>query len=299
MILKGYKSEMHGSYFPELEAGDIVSFQYFLLILFCIILVLAIIKWLLPGLLPSPALKGVIAGSGVLAIWETASFLGFLNPVFLPPPSKVFSNIAHLWSIGFLQPQIFSTLFRLIYAFILALLSAIVIGVLIGYFSKYFSSIESLVNALRMIPAPAWLSLSILWFGIGHASAIFIIWIGCFFPIFLNTLAGIGRAEQIQIETVLTFGGNKFDVLMEVILPVSYHHIVTGARIGLGIGWITVVTAELASVDIGAGLGWMISDSRVLLDTTTVLSGIFMVGLLGLITDVMLKKFDGLVQGWS
>jgi NitT/TauT family transport system permease protein len=290
---------MHGSYFPEIEAVDIISFHYFLLILFCMVFAIAVLKWLLPGLLSNSLLKGAIAGGGILTVWETMSFLGYFNPVFLPPPSKVFSNIVYMWSIGFLQPQVFATLFRLLYAFILALLSAVVLGILIGYFSKYFSSIESLVNAARLIPAPAWLSLSILWFGIGHASAIFIIWIGCFFPIFLNTLAGISRTEQVQVETVLTFGGNKFDVLMDVILPVSYHHILTGARIGLGIGWITVVTAELASVDIGAGLGWMISDSRILLDTTTVLSGIFVVGLLGMMTDGMLKRFDGFVHGWS
>lgn len=290
---------MHGSYFPELEAGEIISFHSFLLVILFVILFAAALRRLLPGLVATSFVKGLITGGIGLATWETCSFLGYFNPVFLPPPAKVFSNILHLWSIGFIQPQIFYTLYRLVYAFVLALLSAVTLAMLMGYFSKYFSSVESLVNALRVIPAPAWLSLSILWFGIGNASAIFIIWIGCFFPIFLNTLAGIGRAEQVQIETILTFGGGRFDVLREVILPAAYHHILTGARIGLGIGWITVVTAELVSVDIGGGLGWMIGDSRILLDTTTVLTGIFLIGIFGFITDTALKKFDGLVQGWS
>ncbi|MEK6672458.1 MAG: ABC transporter permease [Nitrospirota bacterium] len=290
---------MHGSYFPELESGEIISFHGFLLVIIFVIATTAVLRRAWPGLIAPSLMKGLITGGILLGIWETCSFLGYLNPVFMPPPAKVFSNIVHLWNIGFIQPQIFFTLYRLVYAFILALLSAVTLAILIGYFSKYFSSIESIVNAFRVIPAPAWLSLSILWFGIGNASAIFIIWIGCFFPIFLNTLTGIGRAEQVQVETILTFGGNRFDVLTEVIFPSAYHHILTGARIGLGIGWITVVTAELVSVDIGAGLGWMISDSRILFDTTTVLSGIFLVGLLGLITDAVLRKFDGLVHGWS
>ena len=290
---------MHGQYFPELEIGDIIGFRSFLLVLLLIIAAVAILRRLLPGLFPGALLKGLIVSSGFFIIWEVLSMLKLLSPVLLPPPTKVFSQTVFLWDIGFLQPQILATFFRLMYAFALALLSAIPLGFLVSMFSKNFSPVESFVNITRFVPAPAWLSLAILWFGIGHASAIFIIWLGCFAPIFLNTVAGAGKVEPVQVETILTYGGNKYDVLKEVILPVSYHHILTGARIGLGIGWITLVTAELASVDIGAGIGWMIQDSRILLDTTTVLSGIFVLGLLGLMVDAVLKKFEGLVQGWS
>jgi ABC-type nitrate/sulfonate/bicarbonate transport system permease component len=290
---------MHGYTFPQLGIENIISSHLFLLIILLIIGTFALSNWFFPNLMPGTFLKGFLIASAILIVWETLSFLNFLSPVLLPPPSKVFSDIVFLWSTGFLQPQIIATLYRLTYAFILALLSAVSLGILIGYFSGAFSYIESLVNAARVVPAPAWLPLAVLWFGIGHASAIFIIWLGCFFPIFLNTLTGISKAEPVQIETILTLGGNRYDVLKEVILPVSYHHILTGARIGLGIGWIVVVTAELVSVDIAAGLGWMIMDSRILLDTTTVLSGIIVIGVLGSTIDVSLKRCERFVQGWS
>lgn len=290
---------MHGSYFPPIEKGEILASHYFFAILAVILLVVAILRYTFPLLIPSSVLKGLFFISGILVVWEVISIINLVNPVLLPSPTKVFSNIVFMWSVGFLQPQIFATFFRLSYAFILALVSAIVAGIMTSYFSRRFAFLESFLNAARLIPAPAWLSLSILWFGIGHASAIFIIWLGCFFPIFLNTISGVSKAEPVQVETVITFGGDKYDVLWLVILPVAYHQIIAGARIGLGIGWITVVTAELASVDINAGLGWMINDSRILFDTTTVLSGIILIGTFGIITDSLVKSFDRFVQGWS
>lgn len=289
---------MHGTVFPPLESGEIIATHYFLIILIAIVSFIVLLNRLLPRIVSNKILKGLIVMAGLVASWELISFYEIINPVLLPPPSRVFSLMAFLWSIGFLQIQIYSTLFKMTYAFTLALVSGVTVGIMISYFSKTFSFMESFLNALRVIPAPAWLALAILWFGIGHASAIFIIWLGCFFPILLSTVAGVAKVEQVQVETVQTFGGTQYDVLLEVVLPVAYHHILTGARIGLGIGWITVVTAELISVSANSGIGWMIADSRVLLDITSVMVGMVLIGGLGILSDALLNQFEGYVQGW-
>lgn len=289
---------MHGTVFPPLESGEIMSTGSFLLILFVAFLILIASNRLLPHIVNNSLSKGLVVVGAITVAWELVSFFELINPVLLPPPSRVVSLMIHLWSIGFLQIQIYSTLFKITYAFCLASVSGVTIGIMISYFSNSFSFMESFLNAVRVIPAPAWLALAILWFGIGHASAIFIIWLGIFFPILLSTVAGVAKVEQVQIETVLTFGGNKFDVLLEVILPVIYHHVLTGARIGIGIGWITVVTAELVSVSANSGLGWMINDSRILLDITTVMVGMVLIGFLGIVSDAIINQFEDLVQGW-
>jgi len=290
---------MHGTVFPPIESGEILSTYLFLIILLGAVFALIVLNRTIPSLVNDSFLKGFVTLSGVLTAWELISFYKIVNPVLLPPASKIFSMMVYLWSIGFLQSQIYSTLFQLTIAFILALVGGVIVGILVSYFAESFAFMESLLNAVRVVPAPAWLALSILWFGIGHASAIFIIWLGCFFPIFLNTVAGVGKVEPVQVESVRNFGGDNYDVLWYVLLPVAYPQILMGARIGLGIGWITVVTAELASADANAGLGWMISDSRILLDITTVMCAMVIIGTLGVITDSFLNRLDGLVKGWS
>ncbi len=290
---------MHGTVFPPIEDGEIISTYLFLIILFLSVFSAIVLNRLFSHVISSSFVKGAVTIGVIITCWELISYYEVVNPVLLPPASKIFSMVVYLWSISFLQAQIYSTLFKLVYAFSMALVVGVTMGILTSYFSYTFSFLESFVNAARVVPAPAWLALSILWFGIGHASAIFIIWLGCVFPIYLSTVAGVAKAEPVQVESVMTFGGDKFDVLREVILPASYHQILTGARIGLGIGWITVVTAELASADAGSGLGWMIQDSRILLDMTTVMCGILLVGVLGVITDSLLDSMEELVETWG
>ena len=281
---------LHGRFFPELV--EVMSISTFLLGLGAVLVLLLLGRLLIPRLVPASLVRAGAIGGAVLLVWEAASLFKLVSPVLLPPPTVVISNLGLMWSVGFLQPQIIASVSRLLLACGLAIITAIPLGVLIGQFRTLSEYLEPFLDMLRMVPAPAWLPLAILWFGLGNAPTIFIIWLGAFFPIFLNTLTAARRADRAQVEAVLNFGGDAFDVAWEAIIPASFPLIITGIRVGLGIGWIVLLTAELASTSLAGGLGYMMEDARSLLDAPTVVSGMLVIGTLGTLLDVGIRTFE-------
>jgi NitT/TauT family transport system permease protein/sulfonate transport system permease protein len=281
---------LHGRYFPELV--EVMSLPALLLGLGAVLALLLLGRLAAPRLVPAWGVRAAALGSALALAWEGASRLGLVSAVLLPPPTVILSNLGLMWSVGFLQPHILASVSRLLLALALATATAIPLGVLVGQLRTLGDYVEPFLDMLRMVPAPAWLPLAILWFGLGNASTIFIIWLGAFFPIFLNTLTAARRADRAQVETVLTFGGDVFDIAWEVIIPASLPFILTGVRIGMGLGWIVLLTAELASTSVAGGLGYMMEDARSLLDAATVLSGMVVVGTLGTLLDLALRELE-------
>jgi ABC-type nitrate/sulfonate/bicarbonate transport system permease component len=143
---------------------------------------------------------------------------------------------------------------------------------------------------MRMIPPTAILPFAIIVLGIGEGPAIFVIALGSFFPILLNTVQGVREAEKIHIEVIQTMGGGRADVLKHVIIPSALPTILTGIRIGFGIGWLVLVSAEIVAAD--SGLGFMIEGARNRLETPTIFAGMTTICVLGLIMDFFLKKVE-------
>jgi ABC-type nitrate/sulfonate/bicarbonate transport system permease component len=282
---------LHGRYFPELAevmsplalAGGVVGALALLLLG----------RVLVPRLVPRGLLEGAaVAGAAILG-WELLSARDLLSPVLLPPPTVVFSNLALLWSSGFLQPQILSTLLRLAEGLALAIVTAIPLAMAVGRARTLADYLEPFLHMLRMIPSPVWAPLALLWFGLGQPRMVFIIWLAAFFPIFLNALTAARRADSVQVDTVRAFGGDAFDVAWEVIIPAALPLIITGIRVGLGLGWVVLLTTELIADELGAGVGWMINDARVLLDMPTVLGGMLVIGTMGVALDAGLRSLEG------
>lgn len=249
-----------------------------------------------------PALrKRLLQVSGILAVlvlWELATgVLGIFKWFILPPPTDVFLAMADMVASGQLFVDAGWSLLRVLLGFAVAAAVAIPLGVAIGWFRELSYVLDPIIEIVRPIPPIAWIGLSLLWFGIGLGSAIFLVFIGAVFPILLNTIAGVRNVEKRLIEVALTFGASPLEVLAKVVIPAALPTIYTGLRVGIGIGWMCVVAAEMVAVKYG--LGNRIIEASNILRTDVVLVDMITIGLLGLAINHVFQAVGARVFRWQ
>ena len=189
-----------------------------------------------------------------------------------------------------------ASLTREFVAFLWALV-AIPLGVAMAWWKGFENQVDPLVEMLRPVPPLAWIPLSILWFGIGDTQNEFIIFLGCFFPILINTVAGVKGVEATLVRAARCLGANEARVLWRVVLRAALPSIITGIRVGLGVGWMALVAAEL--VGASSGLGFLINDARTVLRTDYVIVGMATIGLVGLLIDRLIRALVRRLLPWS
>jgi ABC-type nitrate/sulfonate/bicarbonate transport system permease component len=155
------------------------------------------------------------------------------------------------------------------------------------------------VELARPVPPLAWIPISILWFGIGLSSAAFIIFLGAFFPILLNTIAGVTSVSPTLVEAARTLGAGRRQVLCKVLLPGAAPSMFLGLRIGVGIGWMTLLAAEFAGVKSGYGLGHLIMTARDIQRPDLIMAGMAVIGVLGLSIDAGLRRLERRALPWT
>lgn len=216
----------------------------------------------------------------------------------LPPPSAVVSAFLALLQSGVIQTDIAASLMRILAGFAIAASVGIFLGAAMGFWPLAGRLFDPLVEFLRPIPPMAWIPLALLWFGISDEQNIFIIFLGAFYPIVLNTYAGVRNVDRTMIWAAQTLGGKRVQILWEIVLPGALPVILTGLRIGLGVGWMALVAAELVGAN--SGLAFLIEDSRSLLFTERVLLGMALIGILGFCMDQLMRLAQRrLVGGWT
>lgn len=235
----------------------------------------------------------------LLAIWEVVSrwsplALGLRQ--LLPPPSLVFQDAWGLLMTGELLGHTGRSVLRILGGFAAAALAGIPIGLGIGLWALFSDAVDPVIEFLRPIPPPAWIPLGILWFGIGDVQNMFILFLGAFFPVVLNTIAGVRGVDRTLVWGALTLGGTYRQILREIILPGAIPLILTGLRIGLGVGWMALVAAELMAAR--SGLGFMIQSARYAFVTERVLAGMVVIGLLGLAMDGGMRALQRRLLRW-
>lgn len=253
-----------------------------------------------PSLLMSllKKIRGLAFIGALLILWQYIStvVLDETTRVLLPAPTAIVPAAWELISSGELLHHAGDSLRREAIAFLWASI-AIPIGIAMSWWRAVDEQLDPLMEILRPIPPLAWIPLSILWFGIGETQNQFIIFLAIFFPILLNAISGVKSIEPNLIRAARCLGANEWDILYRVVLKAALPQIVTGIRIGLGVGWMALVAAELVGAT--SGLGFLINDARTVLRTDYVIVGMGTIGLIGLLIDWSIRNVMKVLLPWS
>ncbi len=221
------------------------------------------------------------------ALWWGINASGFVRPIFLPSPAAILTRLATLAADGTLLADIASSSYRIGVGFALASVSALAVGVLIGNYRFWDAAIEPFLDFIRYMPVVAFVPLTILWTGTSDTQKFLVIWIGTFFQQALMFMDNIKRVPPDFIGLGRTLGLSDYRIVTKIILPSAAPQIWDTLRVSLGWAWTWVVLAELVAAN--SGLGYRITVAQRYFQTDTVIGYIVVLGLLGLISDQIMK----------
>lgn len=231
----------------------------------------------------------------LLAIWWAVTAAALINPLFLPAPGQVLQKLLTIASAqGFMDATLWQHLAASLGRIVVALLAATIVGIPVGIAMGLSPTVRGILDPLielyRPVPPLAYLPLMVIWFGIGETSKILLIYLAIFAPVAMSALAGVKSAQQVRIRAAQSLGANRAQVLWLVILPGALPEILTGLRIGLGVGWSTLVAAELIAAT--RGLGFMVQSAGEFLATDVVLAGIAVIAIIAFGLELGLRALQ-------
>jgi NitT/TauT family transport system permease protein len=209
----------------------------------------------------------------------------------LPGPLGVARGIVELLHHGLLVKYAIASLFRVTWGFLLAAVTAIPLGLMIGWYRRAEFAFNPLAQIFRPISPLAWIPIAILFFGVGDFAAIFLIFMGCFFPLLLNAMSAVHNVPSVYINVGHNFGLTPKDFISCVLYPAVMPQLLIGARITLGVAWLVVVAAEMIAVN--SGLGFLIIDARNAGNRyDLVIAGMVLIGTIGLGLDLGMRSLE-------
>ncbi|ENJ2247785.1 taurine ABC transporter permease TauC [Escherichia coli] len=237
----------------------------------------------------------------LLTVWWTVAALQLISPLFLPPLQQVLAKLLTIAGPqGFMDATLWQHLAASLTRIVLALLAAVVIGIPVGIAMGLSPTVRGILDPVielyRPVPPLAYLPLMVIWFGIGETSKILLIYLAIFAPVAMSALAGVKSAQQVRIRAAQSLGASRAQVLWFVILPGALPEILTGLRIGLGVGWSTLVAAELIAAT--RGLGFMVQSAGELLATDVVLAGIAVIAIIAFLLELGLRALQRRLTPW-
>jgi NitT/TauT family transport system permease protein len=236
-------------------------------------------------------LSSIVVIAVLVAVWWAT--VRYTESVIFPTPWGVVTGTAELVRDGTLWEHIGASLMRVGAGFGIAVAFAIPLGLWMGWVRGAFITLNPLFQILRPISPIAWIPIAILWFGVGNASPIYLIFIASVFPMIVQTTEGVHTIEKRYLRAAENFGVPRWKLFMQVVLPATLPQIIVGMRIGLGVAWLVVVAAEM--IALRSGLGYLIIDSRNAGNRyDLVIAGMIIIGLIGLALDGLMRLLEGM-----
>jgi NitT/TauT family transport system permease protein len=237
------------------------------------------------------SLPSIVVMAVLIAVWWIVVVA--TDSAIFPTPKAVVLGTLELASDGTLWDHIGASLMRVGIGFGLAVLFAIPLGLWMGWVHGAFVTLNPLFQILRPISPIAWIPIAILWFGVGNASPIYLIFIASVFPMIVQTTAGVHTIEKRFLRAADNFGVTRKKLFLQVVFPATLPQIIVGMRVGLGVAWLVVVAAEMIALH--SGLGYLIIDSRNAGNRyDLVIAGMIIIGLIGLALDGIMRMLEGM-----
>ncbi|MBC9248893.1 taurine ABC transporter permease [Pseudomonas alcaligenes] len=261
-------------------------------------------KLLVPAPRPARPLSLLAISSlslfGLLFAWWAVTAVGLIEPLFLPSPQAVLSRGWRLVGEGYMDASLWqhlgASLGRIGLGLLAAVLTAIPLGIAIGRNRIVRGIFDPLIEFYRPIPPLAYLPLIVIWCGIGELSKVLLIYLAIFAPIVIATATGVRNVDPAKLRAAQSLGATSAQLIRHVILPGALPEILTGVRIGLGVGWSTLVAAELIAAQ--RGLGFMVQSAAQFLVTDVVIFGILVIALIAFALELGLRALQRKLVPW-
>lgn len=243
---------------------------------------------------------GVAAVTAVVILWELSGRLEWTSRLILPPPTEILATAGEMLTDGYRQTSLWghvgASLARAIVAFVAAIILGVPIGLLMGMFPVFNAVLDPFVQFLRPLPKLALIPLVIVWFGIGELSKFLLIFVSALLTIVVGAAAAVMNVKEGRKRAAQALGVNGYQMFRYVILPHSLPELFIAVRLGLGIGWTTLIAAEMIAAS--SGLGWMVLNASSYLRTDIVLLGILILGVTGYALDLAIVATQRIAVPW-
>ena len=263
----------------------------------------ALMMRLFLGALRNRALMTVLSPLLVVAIWQALVYVDVISLDSFTSPARVLAALKELlWEEnpairGSLVSHVWASLQEVVLGFLLAACVGVPVGLLMGWSRITYNLLDPIVELLRPIPPTAWVAISLLLLGLGLQQKIFVVFIGTLSPILITTLDGVKGLERILLKVARTHNATQFDTIRKVFLPALLPAILTSFRVGIGMGWMVVVAAELIAAE--AGLGFLLMQAYRIFRLDVMVAVMFIIGLLAFLMDRAMRELQRWLLRWQ